>query len=478
MHDAFEVRKMRYRSLSLAIRRKQINRGRRFRSAPRPLLAGIDPETSGLRSPATGIKHRDRSVVGEQMVGSKHVLAQPLMQGFQPPACTAHPSTQCRTAEINAMPRKDLRLPVERGVIAVFADQHLRQQRGRRQATGNQPLGRRRLDHLIAGAAGVFRAGDANDTKLCRHPVQHLADTLTDRMQSPATASASLSFDVEQDILARKMIGQRRAPRWRLRFIPCDRRTALFDATDIAVDIFQGERQLTGINALGTTSELHALKLFDDRLETFDLTVFVLDRRGNVAHQAMQKRRVCREIVEIELHVRFYSNVLIRRSNFPLFDAGFLRVSLADHVGSLESGKIADIVVWRPAFFGIKPELVIKGGFIAWGAMGDSAASLMTCEPILLRPQWGAFGRAASALSACFVHPLALARNLGTKLNLSKNLLPVQGTRKLSKRDMLWNDTCPLITVDPETFDVFVEGALATCEPARELPLARRYMLR
>ena len=78
---------------------------------------------------------------------------------------------------------------------------------------------------------------------------------------------------------------------------------------------------------------------------------------------------------------------------------------IQDHVGSLEDGKIADIVVWRPAFFGIKPELVIKGGFIAWGAMGDSAASLMTCEPILLRPQWGAFGRAAPALSSCFVHP-------------------------------------------------------------------------
>src|SRR6185369_9413990 len=85
---------------------------------------------------------------------------------------------------------------------------------------------------------------------------------------------------------------------------------------------------------------------------------------------------------------------------------------IADHVGSLEDGKIADIVVWRPAFFGIKPELVIKGGFIAWGAMGDSAASLMTCEPILMRPQWGAFGRAPAALSACFVHPLAIARDL------------------------------------------------------------------
>ena len=151
---------------------------------------------------------------------------------------------------------------------------------------------------------------------------------------------------------------------------------------------------------------------------------------------------------------------------------------IADHVGSLEDGKIADIVVWRPAFFGIKPELVIKSGFIAWGAMGDSAASLMTCEPMRMRPQWGAYGLAAPALSACFVHPLAIEAGLGDALGLRKTLLPARGTRKLSKADMLWNDACPAIRVDPQTFDVFVDGILATCEPAKVLPLAQRYMLR
>jgi urease subunit alpha len=151
---------------------------------------------------------------------------------------------------------------------------------------------------------------------------------------------------------------------------------------------------------------------------------------------------------------------------------------IAEHIGSLEDGKLADIVVWRPAFFGIKPELVVKGGFIAWGAMGDSAASLMTCEPILMRPQWGAFGRAPAALSACFVHPLALDRDLGGALGLSKALLPARGARTLRKSDMLWNDACPDIRVDPQTFEVFVDGALATCEPSVRLPLAQRYMLR
>jgi urease subunit alpha len=148
------------------------------------------------------------------------------------------------------------------------------------------------------------------------------------------------------------------------------------------------------------------------------------------------------------------------------------------HIGSLEPGKMADIVLWRPAFFGIKPELVVKGGFIVWSAMGDSAASLMTCEPLLMRPQWGAFGEAKKALSACFVNQSAVDAGIGTKLGLRKQVLGARGTRKLTKRHMLHNDACPAIRVDPSTFDVFVDGELATCAPAERLPLAQRYMLR
>jgi len=151
---------------------------------------------------------------------------------------------------------------------------------------------------------------------------------------------------------------------------------------------------------------------------------------------------------------------------------------IEDHVGSIEPGKMADIVLWRPGYFGIKPELVVKGGFIAWGAMGDSAGSLMTCEPLIMRPQWGAFGRAAPALGACFVNPRAIAGGLARRLDLKKPLLPAHGCRHLSKSDMLLNDALPDIRVDPATFDVFVDGVLATCEPATELPLAQRYMLR
>jgi urease subunit alpha len=151
---------------------------------------------------------------------------------------------------------------------------------------------------------------------------------------------------------------------------------------------------------------------------------------------------------------------------------------IENYVGSLEPGKMADVILWRPGFFGIKPELVIKGGFIVWGAMGDSAASLMTCEPIRLRPQWGAFGLAKQALSACFVTPHAIESGVAQRLGLLKSLLPVRGTRKLNKQHMLHNSACPAIRVDPQTFDVFVDGQLATCEPAKVLPLAQRYMLR
>ncbi len=148
------------------------------------------------------------------------------------------------------------------------------------------------------------------------------------------------------------------------------------------------------------------------------------------------------------------------------------------YIGSLEDGKIADIVLWRPGFFGIKPEIVVKGGFIAWGAMGDSAASLMTCEPLIMRPQWGAFGEAKKALSVNFVNHLAVEAGTQGKLGLTKKLLPAVGTRKLTKADMLHNSACPNITVNPQTFDVMIDGKVITCEPAKVVALAQRYMFR
>ncbi len=148
------------------------------------------------------------------------------------------------------------------------------------------------------------------------------------------------------------------------------------------------------------------------------------------------------------------------------------------YIGSLEPGKLADLVLWRPAFFGIKPELVVKGGFIVHGVMGDSAASLYTCEPLVMRPQWGAFGEASKALSVNFVNRLAVEADTASKLGLKKALLPAFGTRTLRKSDMLHNDACPDIRVDPQTFDVYADDERLFCDPVSEVPLAQRYMLR
>jgi urease subunit alpha len=148
------------------------------------------------------------------------------------------------------------------------------------------------------------------------------------------------------------------------------------------------------------------------------------------------------------------------------------------YVGSLEPGKMADIVLWRPGFFGLKPEFVIKSGFLAWGNIGDATASTMWVEPMMLRPLFGAHGKAPSSLGVNFVGRSAVEAGVRQKLGLNKQFLPVYNTRKLNKRHMLHNDALPKIKVNPETFEVFVDGKLATCEPATELPLAQRYMLR
>jgi urease subunit alpha len=110
--------------------------------------------------------------------------------------------------------------------------------------------------------------------------------------------------------------------------------------------------------------------------------------------------------------------------------------------------------------------------------MGDGAACLGNCEPIVMRPSWGAVGRAPAPLSACFVHPLAIDKDVAGRLRLEKQLLPIKGTRKLTKADMLHNAACPKITVNPQTFDVFVDGMLATCEPVAKLPLGQKYFMR
>jgi urease subunit alpha len=150
---------------------------------------------------------------------------------------------------------------------------------------------------------------------------------------------------------------------------------------------------------------------------------------------------------------------------------------IANYVGSIEAGKIADLCLWRPAFFGVKPEMVIKGGAIAWAQMGDANASIPTPQPVHMRPMFGSYGKAVGATSMTFVSQVAHDSGIGDRLGLQKQIMPVQNTRQLSKRDMKLNDLLPRIEVDPETYEVLADGELLTCEPATVLPMAQRYFL-
>lgn len=150
---------------------------------------------------------------------------------------------------------------------------------------------------------------------------------------------------------------------------------------------------------------------------------------------------------------------------------------ISQYVGSVEEGKLADLCLWRSAFFGVKPEMVIKGGAIAYGQMGDANASIPTPQPVHMRPMFGSFGGARAATCLTFVSQAARDRDIAAQLGLQKPTVAVSGTRQISKRDMKLNDYLPQMEVDPETYEVRADGELLTCEPATVLPMAQRYFL-
>ncbi len=155
-----------------------------------------------------------------------------------------------------------------------------------------------------------------------------------------------------------------------------------------------------------------------------------------------------------------------------------LTAGVADYVGSLEPGKLADIALWDPAFFGIKPKLVVKGGVPTWGEMGEANGSLMTCEPILERPRLGAMGVAKNDISLAFMSQDAVDADVAEEYGLKKTAVPATNTREVSKADMLYNTYCPKnLEVDAQTFEVFIDGEPVTSEPAEEIALGQRYTL-
>ena len=150
---------------------------------------------------------------------------------------------------------------------------------------------------------------------------------------------------------------------------------------------------------------------------------------------------------------------------------------ISEHVGSIEVGKRADLVLWKPAFFGVKPEMVLLGGSIAVAQMGDPNASIPTPQPVYTRPMFAAFGRSVENSAVCFISQAAENESIGDKLGLAKETKPVRNTRSVSKMDMALNNYLPHIEVHPETYEVRADGELLNCEPATELPMAQRYFL-
>ncbi|AGF50773.1 urease alpha subunit [Synechocystis sp. PCC 6803] len=150
---------------------------------------------------------------------------------------------------------------------------------------------------------------------------------------------------------------------------------------------------------------------------------------------------------------------------------------ISEEIGSVEVGKLADLCLWSPAFFGVKPELVIKGGIVAYAQMGDANASIPTPQPVHMQPMFANYGGAIAATSVTFVSQKAAKKDIGEKLGLSKPLVAVKNIRQLTKRDLKLNNYLPHIEVDPETYEVRADGELLTCEPASVLPMAQRYFL-
>ena len=150
---------------------------------------------------------------------------------------------------------------------------------------------------------------------------------------------------------------------------------------------------------------------------------------------------------------------------------------IADYVGSLEKGKLADMVLWKPAFFGVKPEMIIKGGMVIGSKMGDPNASIPTPQPVIYRHMFGAYGKALFNTCVSFVSQIALRKNTVQQYGLQKKLLPVKNCRTVSKKDLIHNSATPQIDVNPENYEVKVEGRLITCGPVAVVPLAQRYFL-
>jgi urease subunit alpha len=241
----------------------------------------------------------------------------------------------------------------------------------------------------------------------------------------------------------------------------------------IPEDVAFAESRIRGetIAAEDLLHDLGAISMIASDSQAMGRVGEVITRTWQTAHKMREQRgRLSEESGENDnARVRRY---VAKYTINPAIAHGF-----AHEVGSVEVGKLADLVLWKSAYFGVRPELVLKGGFVAWGQMGDPGASIPTPQPSYMRPMFGAMGRAVGATSLAFVSQRAFHEGTTAPLGLHKTLSPVKGCRGLGKRDMRLNDALPRIEVDPETYDVRADGVLLRCDPAAVVALGQRYSL-
>ena len=242
---------------------------------------------------------------------------------------------------------------------------------------------------------------------------------------------------------------------------------------NITEDVAFAESRIRGetIAAEDILHDLGAISMISSDSQAMGRVGEVVTRTWQTAHKMRQQRG------RLPGEQGANDNQRIRRYVAKYTINPALAHGVGHEIGSVEVGKLADLILWKPAFFGAKPEMVLKSGFIAWAQMGDANASIPTPQPVLMRPMFGAFGRATPRTSLAFVSQRSLADNVVQKYGLQKECVAVRGCRTVKKSDMKLNDATPKITVDPESFSVFADGVHLKCEPAKSLPLTQRYFL-
>jgi urease subunit alpha len=237
-------------------------------------------------------------------------------------------------------------------------------------------------------------------------------------------------------------------------------------------DVAFAESRIRGetIAAEDILHDLGAISMMASDSQAMGRVGEVITRTWQTAHKMkVQRGALAGDVDDDNLRIRRY---IAKYTINPAIAHG-----VSEHIGSVEVGKLADLVLWRPGFFGVKPELIVKGGFIAWAQMGDSNASIPTPEPVRMRPMFGAFPLAAAKTSLAFVSQAAQRLRVGERYGLAKTTVAVRGCRGLGKKDMKLNDALPRIEVDPETYEIRADGQVLSCSPAEVLPLAQKYFL-